>query len=94
MQLLLLLVAEHCYFWDKSKNIVKDPILFLLTTNINFGRIPIGFEYNKHVAVKNTGNLLSFEGTIAIARLLLLIPIRLALLPTKHNSWAKTLLLR
>jgi hypothetical protein len=48
--------------------VVKDPILSLLTTNINFGRIPIGANTTRQVAVKNTGNLpLVLSGNNAIA---------------------------
>lgn len=48
--------------------VVKDPILTLLTTNINFGRIPIGANTTRQVAVKNTGNLpLVLSGNNAIA---------------------------
>jgi VCBS repeat-containing protein len=48
--------------------VVKDPIVTLLTTNINFGRIPIGANTTRQVAVKNTGNLpLILSGNNAIA---------------------------
>lgn len=37
--------------------VVKGPILTLLTTNVNFGRVPIGSIATRKISIQNTGNL-------------------------------------
>lgn len=47
--------------------VVKGPILSLLTTDVNFGRVPIGSTTTRQISVKNTGNLpLVLSGNNAI----------------------------
>ena len=47
--------------------VVKGPMLTLLTTNINFGRVPMGSTTTRQISVKNTGNLpLVLSGNNAI----------------------------
>ncbi len=48
--------------------VVKGPILSLLTTNMDFGRIPIGSTTTRQISIKNLGNLpLILSGNNAIA---------------------------
>ncbi|PWA09536.1 Ig-like domain-containing protein [Flavobacterium laiguense] len=47
---------------------VKGPTLSLLTTGVNFGRVPIGSNPTQQITVQNTGNLpLILNGNTAIA---------------------------
>lgn len=48
--------------------VVKGPQLTLMTTNVDFGRVPIGNMATRQISIKNTGNLpLVLNGNTAIS---------------------------
>jgi hypothetical protein len=48
--------------------VIKGPTLSLLTTGVNFGRVPIGGAKTQQISIQNTGNLpLVLNGNTSIA---------------------------